>query len=1002
MKIFINTTSWAIVKQENETPILAGNNYVDQLKVYYDSNPSTQYFYPTLNILKPNDRKVGSILFDATSVEEPNPSTYTDDDNNTWYMFKFTLSSDNHQIDVSGKYQFTITTNYYNSSTNVITKQRNINTILSVVNAVTNDDNRVLILGSEPGVVIAELYALCQSLQTGVASLQISVSALQSSKADLNNPNQDIVAGSIKAENGYIEDIISEYGAKITLADVYGISFKPAGSSKYITVGDGKISGVDTVEEANDAVNKNYVDTKDALKADLNNSRQIITANKVQVNSVIDGTDTSEIEMTLGAINFYAKNWDNHSQYRQFIFGYDTGLQIDEPTQSYNPTTKNYVDTKDALKLDKENVYNGLDKTAGGFALDARQGKALKDSLDTLYNYVGYATGNDDDTTINKLREIFQFLAGEADDATLLSLLAGKQAKIDSDNKLEADLVDDTTSANKFVSQQEKNQITANKNAIEEIEEAIPSKTSDLTNDSGFIDETYHDNTKQDVLTGSDSVDLTGNVVSVKDNSIDYLKLDDDLTNILKKSNLLNIVDFTNKVDDYFIGQDGAVISANGYCYLPNIELKKGQTIIFVASGFRTAVSMIARQNTSTSFTPLVLSIDSTEHTYTYTTNENIIVGLSCNSALSYRAYIVSYIEDTTEIKDVIDNSKIYTEIDLSNKVDGSFIHSNGTIQSGATGYAYLNNITLKKGETLVVIGTGFRQYVSMISKQVDNTYMPLVISTDDSQHTYTYTAKYDLTFAISFKSDVFIKCYKYYDIDNLTNDKSKENLMCIFPRLAVVGDSLSSGNLTVNNVWEDVWGDSWLSYIARKNNAVSRTHYSNAGATTKSCLEDYLTKIQTDTPFNAYFIALGTNDIQKQWGENPEIPMGTINDTSSDTTFVGYYKKIIEEITTHAPNCAIFCVSLYRTGLYQNVYSDLIRQISELYTNCFYINLVEYLKYYDNSTGDFNENGHYSTLGYNYVANVINDLVNEIVVNNTSFFKMFGKYNSIGTKFED
>ena len=37
-----------------------------------------------------------------------------------------------------------------------------------------------------------------------------------------------------------------------------------------------------------------------------------------------------------------------------------------------------------ALKLDKASVYNGLDKTAEGFALDARQGKVLKDGQDDL------------------------------------------------------------------------------------------------------------------------------------------------------------------------------------------------------------------------------------------------------------------------------------------------------------------------------------------------------------------------------------------------------------------------------------------------------------------------------------------------------------------------------------------------------------------------------------------------------------------------------------------
>lgn len=529
MKIFINTTTWAIVKQENETPILAGNNYVDQLKVYYDSDPSTQYFYPTLNILKPNDRKVGLISFDATSVEEPNPSTYTDDDNNTWYMFKFTLSSDNHQIDVSGKYQFTITTNYYNSTTGVILKQRNINTILSVVNAVTNDDNSVLILGDDPSQVVAELYSLCQSLQTGVASLQISVSALQSGKADLNNPNQDIVAGSIKAENAYLEDIISEYGARITLADVYGISFKPAGSSKYITIGDGKISGVDTVEEANDVTNKTYVDNGLNTKADRNNSSQTIVAGYVKAHELQSNTDTSKIELQLGSIEFVAKKWNDLTQHKSIYFSFDNGLEINEPTKSNNPTTKNYVDAGDALKLDKANVYNGLDKTADGFALDARQGKALKDSLDTLYNYVGYATGNDDDTTINKLREIFQFLAGEADDATLLSLLAGKQAKIDSDNKLDADLVGDTNSTHKFVTAEEKQQIQTNADNIALHNTALNNRYTKTETDTLLA-------TKQDVLTGSDSVDLTGNVASVKDSYVEsFFATDLEVQNMLSE-----------------------------------------------------------------------------------------------------------------------------------------------------------------------------------------------------------------------------------------------------------------------------------------------------------------------------------------------------------------------------------------------------------------------------------------------------------------------------------
>jgi len=44
----------------------------------------------------------------------------------------------------------------------------------------------------------------------------------------------------------------------------------------------------------------------------------------------------------------------------------------------------------------------------------------------------------------------------------------------------------------------------------------IPTKTSDLTNDSGFITSSYHDDTKQDVLTEGQGIDINNNVISVE------------------------------------------------------------------------------------------------------------------------------------------------------------------------------------------------------------------------------------------------------------------------------------------------------------------------------------------------------------------------------------------------------------------------------------------------------------------------------------------------------
>lgn len=62
-------------------------------------------------------------------------------------------------------------------------------------------------------------------------------------------------------------------------------------------------------------------------------------------------------------------------------------------------TLSNQTDLQNALngKLDTSKVYNGLDQTSSGYALDARQGKALSDAIPTktsnLTNDSGFITG---------------------------------------------------------------------------------------------------------------------------------------------------------------------------------------------------------------------------------------------------------------------------------------------------------------------------------------------------------------------------------------------------------------------------------------------------------------------------------------------------------------------------------------------------------------------------------------------------------------------------------
>lgn len=92
-------------------------------------------------------------------------------------------------------------------------------------------------------------------------------------------------------------------------------------------------------------------------------------------------------------------------------------------------------------------------------------------------------------------------------------LLNGKQNTIDSNNKLSSDLVNDANATNKFVSASEKAQITTNANAISNI------KDGQSIDSFGDVETAL--NGKQGTLTDSTSIDLTSNVVSVKQSYID-------------------------------------------------------------------------------------------------------------------------------------------------------------------------------------------------------------------------------------------------------------------------------------------------------------------------------------------------------------------------------------------------------------------------------------------------------------------------------------------------
>lgn len=115
-------------------------------------------------------------------------------------------------------------------------------------------------------------------------AIKTALESLLENKADLNNNEQEITAFEITTENMNVADLYQN-GANIKLDSAYGgISFKPSGSNKYITIGAGQVKGIDTVVNNTDATNKQYVDGVNT------NLQTQITTNQNAISNIKDGT----------------------------------------------------------------------------------------------------------------------------------------------------------------------------------------------------------------------------------------------------------------------------------------------------------------------------------------------------------------------------------------------------------------------------------------------------------------------------------------------------------------------------------------------------------------------------------------------------------------------------------------------------------------------------------------------------------------------------------------
>lgn len=527
------------------------------------------------------------------------------------------------------------------------------------------------------------------------------------------------------------------------------------------------------------------------------------------------------------------------------------------------------------------------------------------------------------------------------------------------------------------------------------------------------IPEKFFAVTRDGIINGIDNVPTNGSDNVVKSggvkNAIDEIR-----------DCVIDDVSFENVDNNHYINSSGEYTEYTNWARTYPIQLEKGNKLKFYAKGYNTTVAMIALvvDEENHIYKSVVNSTDSSPRWYEYMADKKCKVCLSYSEEVVPKAYIKVNIRQVGKSLSVVEGQVDEIISFDSQHIDSEhYINILGSYET-LDGWARTYPIKMYKGDKIVYNAKGYSTTVAMIALVIDegnHIYQSLVPSVDSTFREYTYIAEKECEVCLSYNTpetpNAVIYTYVRQCIEGVIEsfeNKIPINPSYIFQRLAVIGDSLSSGELVDDtSLLGDVYGDSWLSYLARKINASARTHYSHGGQTAKGWLldtNDGLAKMQSDNAFGVYFIALGVNDSSNE-AEQREgyYPLGTISDKAGTNSFVGYYKQIIEAIRTKAPNAVIFCVDLYTSNNTFTPYNKMISDICDLYDNAFFIPYSteaprEYLLY----SPKVSAGGHFTTFGYSVVADVIIKIMNKIVNENYSYFKFYGLHNSVGDKFEN
>lgn len=235
------------------------------------------------------------------------------------------------------------------------------------------------------------------------------------------------------------------------------------------------------------------------------------------------------------------------------------------------------------------------------------------------------------------------------------------------------------------------------------------------------------------------------------------------------------------------------------------------------------------------------------------------------------------------------------------------------------------------------------------------------------------------------FRSDGFPMSKIY--VVNEAPDKAITELPLsskIFMRVGVIGDSYTSGWIKDNDHKNNP-NYSWVKHM-KQLTGNEWTNFGVSGSSTKSWVDGTLGQLpQVQTKGNkcqAYVIGLMIND-QNQ-GMQTYVPLGTSSDIGTNAnSYYAYYYKLINALLSVNSSAIIFCNTCPRTDgdfpSYNQAVIDVVNYCQSESKNVYLIELRNY--YWRNET--FNNdalNGHYTAIGYEYMAEIFNKAFSDTI----------------------